>query len=883
MSSAFSAIYLNHGLAGDEVYTVFNGSPADFVKFNVPPFNASPGCPISGSIPYSRPLNDVLPWIHPTTPYMAMIPWNDPFHGPLFGRLRFPGGYVPVVRENRRWMLDPSIADDWHSLEISCRRAVLGMMNISHTSFIPRVFQLHAMPERFRYRDFFRTRQDAVLATMEARSAFLPLMGALSMMSLIFRYLDMHGDLTFDWRERLAAEAGVHPAWVSRLEDSVLFDLKEPRVGGIIRVKDWQGVDNSLFPLFQLVNMPIFLNWGQVDVRYGASGSYYLSQQNCIPPSWIMQYLLHRKEARQDFARLAAETLRRRSPQAAETPRRQPPQVAETSGHQPAPARFPTPESASAALPHPEPPSLFPPVERYSGQRHGETIVEFFKRRAELNDRTFQRETARERQSREAKERNAQGQACPGRAGARVYIWEEVNGHRIRRAAGRPNYDHFWEMYRPTQRRYDGFRDEWDLCSEFDPSAQHPDSDEDSDRDSDEDEPLPAYSPPPPPCEVHAVGDLMSDLANIHDDNPPLEPNPDVPVEDLGEVAYNRFGFQEESPLPPDTADRPWEIVRKVLGEGYGASKQGVLLQDMQQSLSTFFGHLATSKTVADIPPALYDINQPASDINCLPHNTRVSIIGENPVYYVFVPCDSVHDSQFFVVIRSPATVVEIIRRMWDRDTMSMVQELLKRCIPFQLCIPGPYRGNLMPTSIPSVSSLGRRTRNSKFDEVDFLLYERLRDEFFRSPRGHLALLAGGIIARLAREVIPFSKVYDGLADSIEKDGMFICKGDGRPGYYSHVLSETEVDLILGVYHVDTGELTSTHKFSNPSLMILQCKEVAPSRPSSSLGGRRGSMCLHSGLGIGHPPAKIGSTHTFRITKCQVRKPCGQQTGGRIR
>jgi len=101
-----------------------------------------------------------------------------------------------------------------------------------------------------------------------------------------------------------------------------------------------------------------------------------------------------------------------------------------------------------------------------------------------------------------------------------------------------------------------------------------------------------------------------------------------------------------------------------------------------------------------------------------------------------------------------------------------------------------------MLTSIPSVSSLGRCMRNSKFDEIDFLLYECLCDEFFRSPRGHLALLAGGVIACLVCEVIPFSKVYDGPADNVEKDGMFICKVEGQPGYYSDILSEAEVSLV---------------------------------------------------------------------------------------
>ena len=138
------------------------------------------------------------------------------------------------------------------------------------------------------------------------------------------------------------------------------------------------------------------------------------------------------------------------------------------------------------------------------------------------------------------------------------------------------------------------------------------------------------------------------------------------------------------------TTGLAWKRMHKLLGEGCGILRQGVLSHEMQQSISTFFGYLATAKTVTDIPAALYNINQTASDINCLSHNTNISIIGGEPIYYVFVPCD-VHASGFFIVIRFPAAVIEVICHIWDRDVMLIVQELLKQCIPFKLCIPGPY------------------------------------------------------------------------------------------------------------------------------------------------------------------------------------------------
>ena len=237
-------------------------------------------------------------------------------------------------------------------------------------------------------------------------------------------------------------------------------------------------------------------------------------------------------------------------------------------------------------------------------------------------------------------------------------------------------------MYAPTQRWYNGFRDEWDLCSKFDPLAENQDSSDEDNSSDNNSEPLPAYSDPAPAREINAVGDLMHDLANIHDDGPPPEPSPDIPVKTLDDAAYNKFGFQEEYPLPSGTTSLAWKHVHKLLGEGYGTSRQGVLSWEMQESLSTFFGYLATGARVADIPAALYDINQPASDINCLPKNINISILGGKPIYYVLVPHD-VHENRFFVVLRSPAAVVEVICRIWDLDVMSMVQELLNSAYLF--------------------------------------------------------------------------------------------------------------------------------------------------------------------------------------------------------
>ena len=244
--------------------------------------------------------------------------------------------------------------------------------------------------------------------------------------------------------------------------------------------------------------------------------------------------------------------------------------------------------------------------------------------------------------------------------------------------------------------------------------------------------------------------------------------------------------------------------VRRALGDGFWQSWGDNPLPEVQQSLCDFFGCLAASATLNDIPRALYDLRQDNSDIRCHPMSMRISIIRDDPVHYIFFP-DNYIEADFLVVVNTVATVAKIIRHVWDRDSMVMVQRLLERCIPFQLCIRGPPQKTTQ-TYLPLVSSLGYRRERSTFDDIDFMLYKNLHDKFFRSPHGHLALLAGGIIARLAREIITDDRVYEGPMSDVERAGMCMGNVEQGVGYYSDVLSEAEVNLILGMYKVDIGE-----------------------------------------------------------------------------
>ncbi|KAJ7845167.1 hypothetical protein B0H14DRAFT_3455211 [Mycena olivaceomarginata] len=96
-------------------------------------------------------------------------------------------------------------------------------------------------------------------------------------------------------------------------------------------------------------------------------------------------------------------------------------------------------------------------------------MSEFFDRRKGENTRWEAMETVVRRRAREQQRRMLLGDRCLVGGGARVFEWVKSSGHFIRTAGGRPRYEELWEEYGPSQRRYDSFHNEWDLCEAFGP------------------------------------------------------------------------------------------------------------------------------------------------------------------------------------------------------------------------------------------------------------------------------------------------------------------------------------------------------------------------------------------------------------------------------
>ena len=108
----------------------------------------------------------------------------------------------------------------------------------------------------------------------------------------------------------------------------------------------------------------------------------------------------------------------------------------------------------------------------------------------------------------------------------------------------------------------------------------------------------------------------------------------------------------------------------------------------------------------------------------------------------------------------------------------------------------------------PPPTYLGWRRCGFQPDGWDYKEYERQARELLSQPRGRAAILRGGIVWRLAVELLGeegLRKVEGGLSADVWKLGREVSVRRGDP-WYEDSLSTYELDLICGVYKVYTSK-----------------------------------------------------------------------------
>ncbi|KAJ7677978.1 hypothetical protein DFH06DRAFT_976014 [Mycena polygramma] len=148
---------------------------------------------------------------------------------------------------------------------------------------------------------------------------------------------------------------------------------------------------------------------------------------------------------------------------------------------------------------------------------------------------------------------------------------------------------------------------------------------------------------------------------------------------------------------------------------------------------------------------------------------------------------------------------------------------LVARGIKFNTFSEGPPPPLIpVPKAAPSYRGLGLRAREFTASPSGYASYESIRNRIFRSERGRVALMMGGLVARLATGIVNPEAVCSGSTEKAYLDGLCV-QWDGHPtspAYWDDALTSQEVDSVCGVYEIETdGKQTKIVSYWPPQVV----------------------------------------------------------------
>ncbi|KAJ7739326.1 hypothetical protein B0H16DRAFT_1465284 [Mycena metata] len=810
-----------HILNSRGVFGVHYGNPSVLLDIPLPEEAPAPTVSNFRSSDFRRPS-----WINPNFPQLLLLPRSNPFYGPIFSCLNFNKKTVHTERvetmplgdtEPRvRWGLQQDLIDRWLHLE-SLLLLTLHYMTVLHGGSAAEGVYTFPTPIHYCYTERnANSPSDAIKVALNSRDAFLPLMAHLSLMFLLLEAKNTDDG----WRQQLNRYTRLPWQWIGDLEASAVGDFTIERLGGIIDLTQSKSHPDHRIPqhvrwllpyLLGKHLVPLYFFYGHV-IPPTEPIPDALLEVGFVPTIEELAYLRSRSGAVtfSSWSVINDSVWKRRSGA-----------HPSTSSLSPSAPTLPAYDS-QAPFDSPPTATYFPAVERDSGQKRGEDIHAFMERRRLHNEKRAQHESPDAKSRCLAQERHASKGAPPGKKGARVFIWEEEEGFYIRHACNRIDTADLWDNFTPAQRVYDSFSNQWDLCT-----ALAPDEEAEPDQSlydvGDDDDFFPFHPPdsqtPSIPSAPDVPGreviqrrtgeravEVLERAYDLHPDDPAEDPDnlPGWQKQDVLTAIRFRFGFEEpitNANSSPQIQNTPSPWCSWCVGDANWAVPE-------TSALPTLLQHILQSD-LQEAAANLSDMTSAASEL-ALGWDVAVTILnqGSEPLYEL---CSlGSESSEPSILLESAATVLQVVRSGWG-GIEPTIRNLVRLGAAFSPGWPRPtdYRTPLAPHR-PTLS-LGCRTSDYRPTLVDFAAYVQRRDAFVRSSRGRTALFYGGIVGRIACLVLSDFEDVACLepSEDVLQTGARVSRRNGEGELHFETLTKEEINLICGVYTIETGQKSS--------------------------------------------------------------------------
>ncbi|KAF7971128.1 hypothetical protein HWV62_22004 [Athelia sp. TMB] len=731
-------------------------------------------------------------------PWLGFVPKTLRWQGRLLGKLAYNKRTVRSLVEWRRHthFFNDEIYEEWYQLEIALVHVANELIAFSGVA-LPLEWALFPLPSHYSYREGHLGLEKFVKSIMLARDAFVPLMSLCSFAIAMTREFRSKNP---PWAHRLV-DRGCHTSFVEELQDSQIADFSEDRIGVVIK-DTWHFQPYT--DRFLAAGVPVWLLW-----QTKTSFTHHRTKIYC--PS------------NEDVA------------------------TAKQNPHAYPTAPVVSSHLSTQALCASAGPQSFPPLPKLSRQLVGETFEGYFLRQDRIREEKLATETPDNRARRLNRERAQERHQLPGKGGPVVFIWEEVNGWLIRTKLDRKQVDDEWENFTDSQRKFNSINNEWDLAVQFAPQEE-PQRDFDDEYD-DYLHPM-DISPIRGPAELPTTGDVSpvpppstappsvtpSSLALL-----PLPPanyvavlanayKPPVPItslrglEPLDLVVYNRYGFVwHDLKYDPDAVlKRPrsapdWDSTRRVLCDK--ASRWCATVS--QDPLSDFVDCFIHGR---DIPASFWDVcaenGQYILGTGKKTKNTLRTVSYEGKkLYLIEIDPSAVNfneDPAYEVLVEDPLTALECLRRKQLVNRREIVKHLITTGKSFMTRASTSQLPYPQSPSVKWNRPPGYRRPTWKPDMLDYKHYENHRNDFLLTPRSRAAVKYGGIVWRLSVQSIDPDYVAAGPSSEIFATSRAKYFDHDEARYWDDELIDEEIDIICGVYKIDTAQ-GSSHQTSDSS------------------------------------------------------------------
>ncbi|KAL0568547.1 hypothetical protein V5O48_013435 [Marasmius crinis-equi] len=709
-------------------------------------------------------------WITDDMPYIGFVPAINPVYTSWLCPLRFNFRTLPVQRrDDGKFELRPEVQKEWDTLERNFRSLLSAAMLESNLN-LPHPFRLWSSPRQYGYTRVHKTERMARRQALASKEAFLPLLAALSFFA---HALVQRKPLQYNKKSvisQLAQTRGISETWSAYFEITL---LDAPFIGGYINCS-LSGMTRWI-PLLQSSGMPLCLSWVSASSFIPKLAPSKLS--GIRPSEEEIDYLRTRREKYDPYSFVR--------------------QLREQNH------------------------------EQNREQKPGQTMEEFFEQRLKHNQLLEQRESKEDRYRRTKLVEHAQRDLPPReQSETKVFLWTLQYGMRVREPVASGNYAHEWTSYGPKQRRYDSFHNEWDICTDFDPNDGPRDLDDFSDDDR-----IDAYPDENPSIAPGYTAREYLDRLHRSTISNPIHNPPHFGLS-VKEMSYRRLGFLPRVSHHPKTDKSDMNLARHVFGLSrvpYDAGMSKAEAQDLFELLDA----ITNSKSLNDLPPTCDLLDKGNSIHQPWPFRLTYRDIDGGMWMLCGTEADHVNFTTCFEIgVMSATAVLEIARRRIG-NKKDIMEALVEQGSSFRTMVaqemaggdttdmlpeppvhPAVIRNIVRLDNGPSSPSgcrarLGFRSHGHKFTLADFQAYVAARDEFLSGPRGRAAILAGGLLARLAKNAVYEQDVYNGTNTGIVEartiGTLLLDPQDKKMAFWDDRLTEEEVNLICGVYEVATG------------------------------------------------------------------------------